>query len=253
MKGIASFLTGVIIFFGAAVSSNAAIVLYENFESYSTGDSYGQILNIFDFGNNPISIAGGSIVEHSGNKKLQSQGVSADWTSDVGIQIDTSKPVQAIAFDFYFDYSAATQASLFSPTTVQADIFFLNGSKLMKQITFFNFNYTGYQASFVDPGVITSTTDFSNYQQNYSLDNFAHFSADLTAFSLDFLNYDSALLIFSVVYLEEGWDKPQGEDYETKLLLEGISVQPVPEPAAWAFFAFGIAVGLRKIRSRLNQ
>ncbi len=248
---VITFLVLLLLFVKGA---NGAVVLYEDFEDLNTGDTYGDLSSIYDLGNNKINIGGGKIVQHGGNKLVRIQGSYPDLTADMGIEIDIKNYfIDKIEFDFYFDYSETTQASLFTPTTIQADLYLLNGGKLVDQVYLFNLNYTGLQSGSMDV-----TPDPSNYptpfNTSFSLTNLASYLADVSSFNPGFHAFDSAYLVLSAVYWSEGDGLDMDDPYESSVYLDNITVEAtaIPEPAVCASFIFGL-VFFRRIIKRVRE
>lgn len=246
MKGILTIFTcSALVLINSLCS--ASVTMPENFESMTPGDTFGEIYNLYDLSNNQIPIAGGTIVEHSGNNMVSLQGISPNWTADLGFALDNSQQIEGVRFDFFFNYNSVEQAQLFVPTTVQADLYLLNGNKLMDQINIFNINPEGLQSSSIHPAIVY---DQISYPANYSLTDLAHFYADFSNLSVDFTSYDSVLLVFTMLYAEEGFDKNIGEPYNSIFTLDNVG--PVPEPAAWASFVFGL-IGFMRFRKKFSS
>lgn len=262
MKGFKFF--SLTLLCGLLVASNGfCIVVYNNdFDGtsgtvYTDGETFGAVDTIKDLSDIPIPITGGTIMETNGNQLVKLQGVAQNLTADFAVSVDIQEYIiSEISFDFFLNYNPATQANLFSPTTMTADLYLLQNSQLVKQIYLFNFTYTGPtdNSTEVDSNVDSFLTPFD---ANYSLGNLAHFTADLTSHDDIIPLYDEAFLVFSLTYYEEGFELPENDPYETKAYVDNITVTgsqyaPIPEPASLVLMLIAV-IGRRIAKKRLSK
>ncbi|MEW6535009.1 MAG: hypothetical protein AB1454_05240 [Candidatus Auribacterota bacterium] len=233
-------------------SNGLCIVVYNNdFDgtngtTYAAGEIFGAVDTIKDLSDVPIPVDGGIIMESNGNQLVKLQGVAQNLTADFAVSVDIQEYIiNEIAFDFFVSYNPATQANLFSPTTMTVDLYLLQNSQLVKQIYLFNFTFSGMTEDSTD--VPSNPESFLEpFDMNYSLGNLAHYTADLTSHEDDIMLYDEAFLVFTLNYWEEGFELPENEPYETTAFVDNITITgsefaPIPEPASLVLLLIGFA------------
>ena len=213
----------------------------EDFEGFTTGQTFGQINTIQNLFGDPIPLAGGVVVEHSGNKLLKMQGTNPNISIDMGIEVDlTDRYINSVSLNFFFEFVEATQNALFVPTSLTGEFFLLEAGKLTQSLFVMNFNFTGLQDDLID--VDDTQLDGS---EPFSLANLATYTADLSiseSFLLD--GFDSVFLVLSVLYPDFA------DPYDTVGYFDNVQFAgtPVPEPGTIALVLIGMLYLKRRIK-----
>ncbi|MCB1195422.1 hypothetical protein KDK77_04480 [bacterium] len=233
-----------------AYGGSASAFFQEDFESYSSGDVYGQVNGIQSLFSMPIPIVGGEIVEHNGNHLVKLQASSPELSVDLGIPVDiANNTLTTITFDFFFSYIQNTQTILTMPTVLSGEFFLIesdNGSDaLVNSLFTFNFNYNGLQNGLIDVVDIALAGN-----EPFSLSNLAKYVANLSQQQSDLLkNYDSVFLILTALY-PDPFDEYDAAGYFDNIQFLQIDAI-VPEPCTMLLLISAMAA-LRKRLSKIE-
>lgn len=240
------------------ISTNAygAVILDEDFSSYSEGATYGAIPGFKNDFQTLIPIAGGKIESVNGNKMVMLQGSYPKLDTKFAVAFNTSGYIlDYIKFDFFMQYDPLVQQSLDWPTTLTAEIYRLDSTgKLITpesigKINLLYFQYTGIITDDLD--ITPNPSSFASpFNSNYSLSNMASYTADVSGLNGSVTS--SMLLVFSMVY-PDFYDpyNPETNLYTTTGYIDNIEIgghNPVPEPSMWGILVFGVMFLKRLIR-----